>query len=468
MRYVSTRGRAPELGFEDVLLTGLARDGGLYVPAEWPRLTHDEIADLAGLPYVEVALRIIRPFVGAEIGEGELRGLLADAYRSFRHPAVAPLVQIGPNDWLLELFHGPTLAFKDIAMQALARLMDRALDRRGTALTIVGATSGDTGAAAIEAFRGREFIDVFILYPHGRISEAQRRQMTTTVEANVHVIAIEGTFDDCQSLLKALFGDEALRDRLHLAGVNSINWARLVAQVVYYFTAGVALGAPARPVSFSVPTGNFGDMFAGYVAMRMGLPVERLVVATNVNDILARTIATGRYEPRAVAATSSPSMDIQISSNFERLVFEIAGRDAARVRELMGNLVTSGSFALNQGEHASLRQLFAGERIDEDGIRETIRRLHDATGHICDPHTAVGIGAATRVSRNPAVPMVMLATAHAAKFPDAVASAIGVRPAEPERLTRQRQLAECVTRLPNDLSAVAAFIGEHARVGRVQ
>ncbi len=468
VRYVSTRGRAPELGFEDVLLTGLARDGGLYVPAEWPHLTRDEIAELAGLSYVDAALRVIRPFVGAEIGEEELRGLLADAYRSFRHPAVAPLIQIGPNDWLLELFHGPTLAFKDIAMQVLARLMDRALDRRSAALTIVGATSGDTGAAAIEAFRGREAIDVFILYPHGRVSEAQRRQMTTAVEPNVHAIAIDGTFDDCQTLLKALFGDEALRDRLSLAGVNSINWARLVAQIVYYFTAGVALGAPARSVSFSVPTGNFGDMFAGYVAMRMGLPVERLLVATNVNDILARTIATGRYEPKAVAATSSPSMDIQISSNFERLIFEIAGRDAARVRELMGNLATSGSFALNQGEHASLKQLFAGARVDEDETRSVIRRLHEATGYICDPHTAVGISAAAGVARDAAVPMVVMATAHAAKFPDAVASAIGVRPAEPARLAGQRQLAERVTRLPNDLSAVAAFICEHARVGRAQ
>ena len=462
MKYVSTRGLAPELGFEDVLLTGLARDGGLYVPAEWPRLAPDE---LSGLPYVDAAVRVMGPFVGAEVSAQELRALLAEAYAGFRHPAVAPLIQIGPNDWMLELFHGPTLAFKDIAMQALARLMDRALERRGTALTIVGATSGDTGAAAIEAFRGREAIDVFILYPHGRISEAQRRQMTTAVEPNVHAIAIDGTFDDCQTLLKALFGDEALRDRLNLAGVNSINWARLMAQIVYYFTAGVALGAPARPVSFSVPTGNFGDIFAGYAALRMGLPVQRLVVATNVNDILVRTIATGRYEPREVAATSSPSMDIQIASNFERLLFEIAGRDAARVRELMADLAAKGGFALNQGEHASLSQLFDAVRIDEDETRATIRRLRETTGSICDPHTAVGIGAAAAVARDPAIPMVMLATAHAAKFPDAVASAIGMRPGEPERLARQRQMPERITRLPNDLSAVAACIGAHARVG---
>jgi threonine synthase len=463
VKYVSTRGLAPELGFEDVLLTGLARDGGLYVPAEWPRLAPDEIAELSGLPYVDAAVRVMGPFVGADVSAQELRALLAEAYAGFRHPAVAPLVQIGPNDWMLELFHGPTLAFKDIAMQALARLMDRALARRGTALTIVGATSGDTGAAAIEAFRGREATDVFILYPHGRISEVQRRQMTTAAEPNVHAIAIDGTFDDCQTLLKALFADAALRDRLNLAGVNSINWARLMAQIVYYFTAGVALGAPARPVSFSVPTGNFGDIFAGYAARRMGLPVRRLLVATNVNDILVRTIASGCYEPRAVTATSSPSMDIQIASNFERLLFEIAGRDAQRVRELMGDLAAKGGFALNQGEHASLGQLFGAVRIDEDETRATIRRLRETTGSICDPHTAVGIAAAA-AAREPATPMVMLATAHAAKFPDAVASAIGLRPGESEHLARQRQMPERVARLPNDLSAVAAFIGAHARV----
>lgn len=468
MRYVSTRGRAPELGFEDVLLTGLAHDGGLYVPAEWPRLARDEIAALSGLTYVDAAVRVMHPFIGSEMAAEDLRELLGEAYAGFRHAAVAPLVQIGANDWVLELFHGPTLAFKDIAMQALARLMERALARRGVALTIVGATSGDTGAAAIEAFRGRDAIDVFILYPHGRISDAQRRQMTTAVEPNVHAIAIDGTFDDCQKLLKELFADEAMRRRLNLAGVNSINWARLMAQIVYYFTAGVALGAPARRVSFSVPTGNFGDMFAGYTAMRMGLPVERLVVATNVNDILVRTIASGRYEPRTVTATASPSMDIQIASNFERLVFELAGRDAERVRELMGDLAAKGLFGLNQGEHATLKQLFEGVRIDEGGTRAAMRRLHETTAMICDPHTAVGIGAAKRVARDPTIPMVMLATAHPAKFADAVADAIGARPEEPEYLARQRQMAERVTRLPNDLSAVAAFISSHARVGRSQ
>lgn len=465
--YVSTRGRAPELGFEDVLLTGLARDGGLYVPAAWPRLDTAEIEGLAGLPYVEAALTVMRPFVGRELADDELRGLLTEAYADFRHPAIAPLVQVGPNDWLLELFHGPTLAFKDIAMQVLARLMDRALARRGGAATIVTATSGDTGGAAIEAFRGRRSIDVFVLYPHGRISEVQRRQMTTAIEDNVHAIAIEGTFDDCQGLLKGLFNDLALRESLSLAGVNSINWARLMAQVVYYFTAGVALGAPHRSLTFTVPTGNFGDVFAGYVAMQMGLPVERLVVATNVNDILARAIDTGRYQPRSVVATSSPSMDIQIASNFERLLFEVAGREAGRVRELMANLDTDRSFALNQGEHGSLRQLFRGAHIDEEETLATIRSLRARAGYLADPHTAVGIAAAAKVERNPAVPMVMLATAHPAKFPDAVARAISVWPAEPEQIRQQRGLQERMTILPNDFSAVSAFIGERARARRL-
>ncbi len=464
MKYVSTRGRAPELGFEEVLLTGLARDGGLYVPAKWPVLGRAEIEAFAGLPYVEVAERVITPFVGGELTDGELRTVLDDAYSTFRHPAVAPLVQTGPNDWILELFHGPTLAFKDVAMQVLARLMDRALQRRKGAATIVGATSGDTGGAAIEAFRGRKAIDVFILYPHGRVSDVQRRQMTTAVEDNVHAIALEGTFDDCQNLLKALFNDLALRDRLQLAGVNSINWARLVSQIVYYFTAGVALGAPHRPVSFSVPTGNFGDIFAGYAARQMGLPIAQLIVATNVNDILVRTIETGRYEPKGVAATFSPSMDIQISSNFERLVFEIAGRDAARVNELMTSLSSQGSFALNQGEQASLRQLFQAARVDEDDTLAAIDELQRTTGYLADPHTAIGVAAAAKVARDPAVPMISLATAHPAKFPDAVAKATGQPPAEPATLAGQRSRAERVTVLPNDLSAVAAFIGERTRV----
>ncbi|HRD75156.1 MAG TPA: threonine synthase, partial [Hyphomicrobiaceae bacterium] len=359
MRYVSTRGAAPDLGFEDVLLTGLARDGGLYVPREWPAFTAQDFTAMAGLSYEECAARILTPFVAPDMAPAELSSLIHDAYGSFRHQAIAPLVQLGPRDWLLELFHGPTLAFKDIAMQVLARLMDRTLKRRGARATIVGATSGDTGGAAIDAFRGRDAIDVFILFPHGRVSDVQRRQMTTPVEANVHAIAIDGTFDDCQAIVKALFNDLAFRDSVSLAGVNSINWARILAQIVYFVTSAVALGAPGRRVAFTVPTGNFGDIFAGYGASRLGLPIERLVIATNANDILARTCATGRYETRDVIATSSPSMDIQISSNFERLVFDLAGRQQGRVRAAMQELAAKGSFSLTGDEHRELGRLFS-------------------------------------------------------------------------------------------------------------
>ena len=376
MKYESTRGSAPVLGFEDVLLTGLARDGGLYVPRTWPRLTPEAIAALAGRPYHEAAFDIMAPFVGGEVAGAELQAICREAYASFSHPAVAPLVQIGPNDWILELFHGPTLAFKDVAMQVLGRLMDRTLKKRGERATIVGATSGDTGGAAIEAFRGRDAIDIFILFPKGRVSDVQRRQMTTPVEANVHAIAIAGTFDDCQNTVKALFNDLTLRDRLRLAGVNSINWARIMAQIVYYFTAGVALGAPHRKISYSVPTGNFGDIFAGYAASMMGLPVDRLIIATNANDILARTFETGRYETKPVISTSSPSMDIQISSNFERLLFELSGRDAGRVRTLMSSLAQSGAFTLDTRERTGLADLFAAGRSSPATIMvESPRRL---------------------------------------------------------------------------------------------
>ena len=344
MKYVSTRGRAPASGFSDVLLAGLAGDGGLFVPETWPTLAPDAIAALAGQPYAEAAFQVIRPFVGGEIADDALRAMCVSAYATFRHPAVVPLTQIAPGEWMLELFHGPTLAFKDVAMQLLARLMDHVLAKRGKRVTIIGATSGDTGAAAIEAFRGRDNADVFILFPEGRVSPIQQRQMTTVAADNIHAIAVKGTFDDCQALVKGLFGNARLRDRLGLAGINSINWARILGQIVYYFTAAVALGGPARPVSFTVPTGNFGDIFAGYAAKRMGLPVERLVIATNINDILARTLDSGRYEVREVHATTSPSMDIQVSSNFERLLFEAYGRDAAAVEGLMQRLAQSRAF----------------------------------------------------------------------------------------------------------------------------
>ncbi len=463
MKYVSTRGSAPVLGFEDVMLTGLARDGGLYLPERWPLLPADAIASMAGQSYEATALTVMRPFVGGEISDDDLAVILADAYAGFSHRAIAPLVQIGPSDWILELFHGPTLAFKDLAMQVLARLMDRALTRRATAVTVVGATSGDTGGAAIEAFRGRAAVDIFILYPNGRVSDVQRRQMTTPCEANVHAIAIEGTFDDCQGLVKALFNDLELRDRLRLAGVNSINWARILAQIVYYFTSGVALGAPDRSVSFTVPTGNFGDIFAGFAAMSMGLPIERLVIATNVNDILVRTLETGRYAAQGVVPTESPSMDIEISSNFERLLYELGNRDSGRVTDHMESLRSQKSFALDREEHAYFRQIFQAQRTSEDDTLAEIRRLKVATGYLADPHTAVGTAAARRIERDPKVPMIMLATAHPAKFPAAVEKAVGAPPPEPAIVARQRKLPERVTVLPNDFAAVSEFISGHAR-----
>ncbi len=463
MKYVSTRGKAPVLGFEEVMLSGLARDGGLYLPGRWPALAPAAIAGLAGLSYGEAAYHVIAPFVGKEIPAKELKALIGETYRGFGHTAVAPLVQIAPSLWVLELFHGPTLAFKDFALQLLGRLMERALEQRNARVTIVGATSGDTGSAAIEAFRGRERADIFILHPKGRTSEVQRRQMTTAVEDNVHNIAIEGTFDDCQAIVKALFNDHGLRDRLALAGVNSINWARICGQIVYYMTAAVALGAPGRPVSFAVPTGNFGDILAGYAARAMGLDIADLVIATNVNDILYRLLTTGRCEPRPVMPSSSPSMDIQVSSNFERLLFDLADRDATRVRALLEGSNAKGAYALSPVEFATLCAIFKAGRADEAETRETIARVHAETGYLLDPHTAVGVAAAQAVERDPAIPMVVLATAHPAKFPDIVEQATGCRPELPERLRWQATAKERYAVLPNDTGEVARFIAARAR-----
>ena len=462
MRYISTRGTAPALGFSDVLLAGLARDGGLYVPETWPRFTAEEIAGFAGRPYAEVAQAVIARFVDGEIAEADLRAMTEAAYATFDHAAVAPLVQIGPGHFLCELFHGPTLAFKDVAMQLIARLMDHVLARRGRRATIVAATSGDTGASAIEAFRGRDAVDVVILFPDGRVSPVQRRQMTTPVDANVHAVAVEGTFDDCQAIVKGLFNDHAFRDRTALAGVNSINWARIVAQVVYYFTSAVAIGAPHRPVAFTVPTGNFGDVFAGYVAAEMGLPVDRLVVATNVNDILHRALETGRYEVRGVVATQSPSMDIQVSSNFERLLFDACGRDPAAVGAMMASLAQGGAFTIPEKALAAIRGRFGSARTDEAATRATIAAVRDVTGLVIDPHTAVAVAVAEAAMAAP-VPMVTLATAHPAKFPDAVRAAIGREAALPPRLADLMERPERVTRLPADLPAVAAFIERRTR-----
>ncbi|MGE4371735.1 MAG: threonine synthase [Xanthobacter sp.] len=466
MRYVSTRGEAPILSFSDALLAGLARDGGLYVPESWPTLSADDIAALAGKPYADVARAVISPFVAGSIEPRALDLMIADAYAQFRHPAVAPLVQVAPNRFVLELFHGPTLAFKDVAMQLLARLMDHVLAARNARATIVGATSGDTGSAAIEAFKGSDAVDVFILYPHGRVSEVQRRQMTTVASPNVHAIAVEGTFDDCQAMVKAMFNAHAFRDEMALAGVNSINWARIVAQVVYYFYAATALGAPHREVSFVVPTGNFGDILAGWVAKKMGLPVKDLAIATNVNDILARTLESGRYEVRGVQPSSSPSMDIQVSSNFERLLFEAMDRDAGAVRNLMASLTQSGAFSLPQAAWAAIAADFSAGRADEPETRATISSMWKQAGYLADPHTAVALDVADKVDHAAGIPQVVLSTAHPAKFPDAVEAATGLRPPLPPHMANLMKREERVSVLPHDINAVQDFIRNRARIAR--
>ncbi|MFG1375901.1 threonine synthase [Xanthobacter autotrophicus] len=466
MRYVSTRGEAPVLSFSDALLAGLARDGGLYVPEAWPTLSRDEIAALAGKPYAAVAKAVIGPFVADALPRRALDLMIDDAYAGFRHPAVTPLTQIGANRFILELFHGPTLAFKDVAMQLLARLMDHVLASRGSRATIVGATSGDTGSAAIEAFRRSDAVDVFILYPHGRVSEVQRRQMTTVNSPSVHAIAVEGTFDDCQSLVKAMFNHHAFRDSLALAGVNSINWARIVAQVVYYFYAATALGAPHREVSFVVPTGNFGDILAGFVAKKMGLPIRDLTIATNVNDILVRTLDSGRYEVKGVLPSTSPSMDIQISSNFERLLFEALDRDSAALRQLMDQLAQSGSFSVPRSALAAICADFSAARADEPETAATIAKLYQSAGYLADPHTAVGLAVADKVEHATKVPQVILSTAHPAKFPDAVEAATGHRPALPPHMADLLTRRESLSVLPNDLAAIETFIRARSRIAR--
>jgi threonine synthase len=466
MRYVSTRGEAAPLDFVGVMLAGLARDGGLYVPETWPVLSAQTIAGFAGKPYAEVAVEVIRPFVGDSIAEADLARMAREAYGTFRHPAVTPLTQLGASLFVLELFHGPTLAFKDLAMQLVARLMDHVLLARGERTTIVVATSGDTGGAAVEAFRGRAQVDVVALFPQGRVSDVQRRMMTTAPDANVHAVAIEGTFDDCQALVKSMFNHHAFRDRVRLSGVNSINWARIVAQTVYYFTGAVALGSPHRKVAFTVPTGNFGDVYAGYVASRMGLPVDRLAVATNANDILARAFANGVYELRDVVATTSPSMDIQISSNFERLLFDAYGRDGRQVAALMGSLAQSRRFTIDAHALAAMRALFTADRADEQEIAATMRAWMREAGYCADPHTAVGLAVAEKEKRDPSVPMVVLSTAHPAKFPDAVAAACGTKPTLPDWLSDLSERKERVTVLPADQAAVEKFVAKASRAAR--
>jgi len=456
MNYISTRGQAPVLGFGEAMMTGLARDGGLYVPESVPVFSTQEIAALAGLPYEELAFRVMKPFLGGFFADDEFRGLLARAYAGFGHAAKAPLKQLGPNHFLMELFHGPTLAFKDFAMQIIGQMMQAALAKTGERITIVGATSGDTGSAAIEAFRGLANVDVFILFPHGRVSEVQRRQMTTPSEANVHALAMDGDFDDCQARLKDMFNDFAFRDGVRLAGVNSINWARVLAQVVYYFHAGLALGAPHRKISFTVPTGNFGDIFAGHIAKRMGLPIDRLVIATNQNDILDRAMRGGEYRTTGVVPSISPSMDIQVSSNFERALFDALRRQGGAVQALMDGLKQGGGFAIPEPALAALRAEFDSGRASEEETSATIARVLAQSGELLCPHSAIGVKVAEE--HVGLAPMVTLATAHPAKFPDAVEKASGIRPALPPRMADLFQRPERVTRVPNDLAALKALI----------
>ncbi len=465
-RYISTRGEAPELSFCEVMLTGLARDGGLYVPESWPQLSPESIAAFFGRPYWEVAVDVIRPFVGGEISDADLGRMANEAYATFRHPAVVPLTQMSPHLFTLELFHGPTLAFKDVAMQLISRLMDHVLAKRAERTTIVVATSGDTGGAAVEAFADLENVDLIVLFPHGRISDVQRRMMTTTGASNVHALAIEGTFDDCQAIVKGLFNHHGFRDTVSLSGVNSINWARIVAQVVYYFTSAVALGAPSRQVDFTVPTGNFGDIFAGYVAKRMGLPIRRLRIAANINDILPRTLKTGHYEVREVHATTSPSMDIQVSSNFERLLLEACRRDAGIVRRLMDQLKQSGRFVLPDAMLAAIREDFDAGRADETETAAAIRAAWREAGDLVDPHTAVALAVADRDTSDSRIPNVVLSTAHPAKFPDAVEAACGVRPQLPAWLDGLMSRPERSRVMKNDQGEVERFVKSVSRAAK--
>ena len=466
MQYVSTRGQAPALTFDEALLTGLARDGGLYVPAVWPLFSKDDIRALRGLPYYEVATRVMSPFLGGTIPEDVLRTICRETYGAFGHEAVAPLKQLAPNRWLMELFHGPTLAFKDYAMQVLVRLFDHILAQRDERVTIVGATSGDTGAAAIEACRDRSAVDCFILFPEGRVSPVQQRQMTTVDAPNVHAVAVQGTFDDCQDMVKAAFADTDFRDEMALSAVNSINWARIMPQIAYYFWAAVSLGAPDRPVGFAVPTGNFGNVYSGYAARQMGLPIETLVIGTNANDILYRFLESGTMEIRGVHPTYSPSMDIQVSSNFERLLFDLLDRNGASVERTMTEFRRTGTFSVDDTRLAKARTLFQGARSDDASTVATIAETARTTGEVVDPHTAVGLEAVatTAAERDPGLPIVALACAHPAKFAEAVERAVGAPAPLPPRMADLMSRPERQTVIPNDLGAFESLVRD--RVSR--
>ncbi len=462
MRYVSTRGAAAILGFDDVLLAGLASDGGLYVPEDWPSLSDQALSDAAQNDYADVAVRVMAPYVGDSVVSDGFAGMVRETYGGFDDPEIAPLRRLDDDLWLMELFHGPTLAFKDYALQLVGRMFDRVLAARGERVTVVGATSGDTGSAAIEACRDRDRVEIFMLHPKGRVSEVQRRQMTTVLSPNVRNIAVEGTFDDCQDLVKAMFNDAAFRREVRITAVNSINWARVMAQIVYYVYAAARLGGPGRPVAFAVPTGNFGNVFAGYVATRMGVPVSRLAVGSNRNDILTRYFESGRVAVTDVVPTLSPSMDIQVSSNFERLVFDLFDRDGAAVGEAMSRFRESGILDLGEARWRRAGQLFSGYRLDDEATLATMRRVHEENGILIDPHTAVGIAAARAARQAEGGPIVALATAHPAKFPDSVEAATGVRPGLPPHLADLHEREEKAATMPNDLAAIEAYIRQHS------
>jgi threonine synthase len=461
MEYISTRGQAPVLDFEGATLAGLASDGGLYVPREWPRFTQEEIAGFRGLPYAELAAKIMAPFIGDSLTYERLLELTTQAYGRFSHAAVTPLKQLDEQQWLLELFHGPTLAFKDVALQMLGLLFEEFLGRSTQNLTIVGATSGDTGSAAIDAVAGRAKVDIFMLHPKGRVSDVQRRQMTTVLAPNVYNIAIEGSFDDAQAMVKRIFNDKAVTDQFSIGAVNSINWARLMAQVVYYFAAALQLGGPERAVAFSVPTGNFGDVFAGYVAAQMGLPIAKLIVATNVNDILHRALSHGDYSAGTVTPTAAPSMDIQVSSNFERLLFDLGGRDGAATAAQMAGFEATKAMTLTNAQREGAAALFTSASVDADDMAGAIRWGWEATGELLDPHTAIGLHAARHSGLAKSIPVVTLATAHPAKFPDAVERSTGRRPSLPERVGDLFEREERYVELPGSYDEITAYI--HAR-----
>ncbi|WP_049722241.1 threonine synthase [Gilvimarinus polysaccharolyticus] len=462
MKYISTRGQAPALSFEEVVLTGLAPDGGLYVPETLPEFSAEEIASWAGLSYQELAFKVVSPFVDGAVPDADLKKIIADSYATFRHSAIAPLIQTGHNEWILELFQGPTLAFKDFALQFLGNLLDYILKKRNQKVVVMGATSGDTGSAAIEGCRHCDNVDIFILHPHNRVSNVQRRQMTTVLEDNVHNIALDGNFDDCQNMVKASFADQSfLPDGRQLVAVNSINWARIMAQIVYYFYASLALGGPARPISFAVPTGNFGDIFAGYLAKRMGLPIDQLVIATNSNDILHRAISANDLSKQQLQHTLSPSMDIMVSSNFERMLFDLYDRDGATIAQMMEDF-KSGEMHLDEKALERARGLFASHRVDDERMLEVIRDVFESTEYLLDPHTAIGVEAARVTRRDQNVPMVCLATAHPAKFPEAVQKAGQTEdPALPHHMADLFEREERYEVLPNDTETVHKFMAGH-------